>query len=104
MTKKHYWLVAGIVVTRNKTGVENTFRANVMIFTTEQQIVRADLAKAQDAMLQRFVKEAPQPKGFQISDAFIMSTNHLGYMDDATFNAGFENQPAENLQAEMEMH
>lgn len=93
-TPKHYWLVAGRVVTADSSGKEYEKGLNTLL-ATDHCITRMDLAKAQQGLQLRFVKEAKQVPGRKIVDVYIQAVSFLGLMTEEIFHAGFS---AENVE------
>ena len=94
MTTKSHWLVAGQVITANRTGTEHTKKLNVLLTTQELEITRIDLAKAQEGLQHRFVSECPQIPGFKINDVYIEGIVLLGTMTPEQFNEGYNKEIA----------
>lgn len=84
-----YWLVGGEVVTANKKNLEKRRRLNTLVITQDPRFTRQDLAKAQQALMHRYLNEKQLEKGESFTDVFIMSINLLGEMTEKEFNVGF---------------
>ena len=90
--RQHHWLVAGNVHYTQPANADQTHRSisfNTLLITKQQHINRHDLARAQQAMMQRFVTETEDGKTGQIVDVFIIAINHLGVMSEQEFHKGF---------------
>lgn len=98
--KKHHWLIAGNVMAAGPKGQVGQKGLNTMVTTSEHVFTRADLATAQEGLMQRFVKETPKERAGQIVDVFILSVNYLGLMTREEFDGPFAAAaPAANSQA-----
>ncbi|RUX60181.1 hypothetical protein [Mesorhizobium sp. M7A.F.Ca.CA.002.12.1.1] len=87
--KSHFWLVAAQIVTVDDKSQEHRFSMNVLLNTKADAVARKDLAKAQEAALQRFAPTFEQLKGHTLKDVFLLSISNLGLQSQVQFHAGF---------------
>lgn len=85
---KYHWLVAGNVVAGangkvGQRGLNTIVVTNTIIFT------RADIATAQEGLMRRFLTETENAQDTKISDVFIISVSHLGFMSQEEFDGPF---------------
>ncbi|MER9436715.1 hypothetical protein NKJ04_17630 [Mesorhizobium sp. M0618] len=87
--KSHFWLIAAQIVTVDETNQQHRFGMNVLLNTKAGVVARKDLAKAQEAAMQRFAPTFEQLKGHTLSDVFLLGISPLGLQSQAQFHEGF---------------
>lgn len=87
--EKHHWLIAGNVVAVAGKGQVGQKGLNTMVRTSTRHFTRADIAKGQEALMQRFLEETPKEQAGKIVDVFIISISHLGLMTQEEFDGPF---------------
>lgn len=92
MQKKHYFLLATMVVYR-KEGLERQRHFNVLIPSEEQIVTRPQLGRAQQQAQVRFFTEFDTERKSEVTDVFIQSISYLGHMDEKTFHGEFYVEP-----------
>ena len=100
---QHYWLVSGHVHFVTAEGRDHR-HFNVLSTTDKQQFNHTTMAKAQQLLQMRLVKEAfPEglPEGFQIVDVVFLGVSHLGQMTQDEFVEGFADLTREQAAAAM---
>ena len=87
--KSHFWLVAAQIATVDDKDQQHNFNMNVLLNTKSAFVARKDMAKAQEAALQRFAPTFEQLKGHTLKDVFLLSISALGLMSQMQFHEGF---------------
>lgn len=87
--KSHFWLVAAQIVTIDDKGQHHPCGMNVLLNTKAGVIARKDLAKAQEAALQRFAPTFEKLQGHTLSDVFLLGISPLGLQSQMQFHEGF---------------
>lgn len=97
MQKKHYFLLAALVVYQ-RDKLERQKPLNVLIPSDTATVNRSQLGRAQQQAQVRFFTEFDRERKSEVVDVFVQSVSYLGEMTEQEFHAEFyvdPNAPAE---------
>lgn len=99
MQKKHYFLLAALVVYQ-RDKLERQKPLNVLIPSDTATVNRGQLGRAQQQAQVRFFTEFDRERKSEVVDVFVQSVSYLGEMTDKEFHAEFYIDPDAPVQAE----
>lgn len=99
MQKKHYFLLAALVVYQ-RDKLERQKPLNVLIPSDTATVNRGQLGRAQQQAQVRFFTEFDRERKSEVVDVFVQSVSYLGEMTDKEFHAEFYIDPNAPEQAE----
>lgn len=97
MQKKHYFLLAALVVYQ-RDKLERQKPLNILIPSDTATVNRSQLGRAQQQAQVRFFTEFDRERKSEVVDVFVQSVSYLGEMTEKEFHAEFyvdPNAPAE---------
>ena len=92
MQKKHYFLLAGLVVYQ-RDKLERQKPLNVLIPSDTATVNRSQLGRAQQQAQVRFFTEFDRECKSEVVDVFVQSVSYLGEMTEKEFHAEFYIDP-----------
>ena len=99
MQKKHYFLLAALVVYQ-RDKLERQKPLNVLIPSDTATVNRSQLGRAQQQAQVRFFTEFDRERKSEVVDVFVQSVSYLGEMTEKEFHAEFYVDPNAPVQAE----
>ena len=99
MQKKHYFLLAALVVYQ-RDKLERQKPLNVLISSNTATVNRSLLGRAQQQAQVRFFTEFDREQKSEVVDVFVQSVSYLGEMTEKEFHAEFYIDPNAPEQAE----
>ena len=99
MQKKHYFLLAALVVYQ-RDKLERQKPLNVLIPSDSATVNRSQLGRAQQQAQVRFFTEFDRERKSEVVDVFVQSVSYLGEMTEKEFHAEFYVDPDAPVQAE----
>ena len=88
MQKKHYFLLAALVVYQ-RDKLERQKPLNVLIPSDTATVNRGQLGRAQQQAQVRFFTEFDRERKSEVVDVFVQSVSYLGEMTEKEFHAEF---------------
>lgn len=101
MQKKHYFLLAALVVYQ-RDKLERQKPLNVLIPSDTATVNRSQLGRAQQQAQVRFFTEFDRERKSEVVDVFVQSVSYLGEMTEKEFHAEFYVDPDAPVAAEPE--
>ncbi len=92
MQKKHYFLLAALVVYQ-RDKLERQKPLNVLIPSDTATVNRSQLGRAQQQAQVRFFTEFDRERKSEVVDVFVQSVSYLGEMTEKEFHAEFYIDP-----------
>lgn len=92
MQKKHYFLLAALVVYQ-RDKLERQKPLNVLIPSDTATVNRSQLGRAQQQAQVRFFTEFDRERKSEVVDVFVQSVSYLGEMTEKEFHAEFYVDP-----------
>ena len=92
MQKKHYFLLAALVVYQ-RDKLERQKPLNILITSETQTVNRSQLGRAQQQAQVRFFTEFDRERKSEVVDVFVQSVSYLGEMTEQEFHAEFYVDP-----------
>lgn len=102
MQKKHYFLLAALVVYQ-RDKLERQKPLNVLISSNTATVNRSLLGRAQQQAQVRFFTEFDREQKSEVVDVFVQSVSYLGEMTEKEFHAEFYIDPDAPVQAELDL-
>ena len=99
MQKKHYFLLAALVVYQ-RDKLERQKPLNILIPSDTATVNRSQLGRAQQQAQVRFFTEFDRERKSEVVDVFVQSVSYLGEMTEKEFHAEFYVDPDAPVQAE----